>query len=299
MSGRPFGLSEDPFVEGHDARFVYPSRAHREVVARLRHGIESRGPFLQLTGVPGVGKTIAVHAALAGVDPHTLVAIVASPSLGPVTFLERLLAGFAPGALKAPAPAPPAEGIEARLRAVRACGQLALLVVDEAQNLAPPLFEELRVLSDLENDGHPLLQVILVGQPDLEDELSRPGCDALRQRIAVHCRLDALSGDETEEYIGHRVSVAGGDPAALFTSESCRAVHRLTHGIPREVNLVAGEALMLANTAGEHTVTAGHMAGDADHPGGSLRKCTPCSSGSLAAWDCRRMRRPTPARGRA
>lgn len=263
MPTSPFGLSENPFVEGHDARFVYPSRAHREVVARLRRGIENREPFALVTGLPGVGKTIAVQAALAETEPHTLVLIAASPSLSHAKFRERVLAGFAPDALDPAAPARSADGIEARLRAVRACGRIAFLVVDEAQNLGLPLLEDLRVLSDLEADGRNLLQVILVGQPRFEEDLSRPGCEALLQRIAVRCRLGPLSAEETARYIRHRVSVAGGDAQSLFTNESCQTVHRLSHGIPREINLLAGEALMLAHAAGESAIAAGHVAGAA------------------------------------
>jgi general secretion pathway protein A len=257
----PFGVSENPFVEGHDARFVCPSRAHREVVTRLLRGIENREPFMMVTGLPGVGKTVAVRAALAEAGPHRLVLIAASPSLSLAKLRERTLAGFAPNVSDAPGPARSAGGMDARLLAVRSGGQMAFLVVDEAQNLSGPLFEELRVLSNLEADGHNLLQIILVGLPALEDALAGPGCGALRQRIAVRCRLGALSEDETEGYIRHRVSVAGGDAEALFSSASCQAVHRLAHGIPREINLVAGEALLLAQSAGECTVTAGHIAG--------------------------------------
>ena len=260
MPTGPFGLSENPFVEGHDARFVYPSHAHREVVARLRRGIENREPFVLVTGLSGAGKTIAVQAALAEAAPHTLVLIAAPPSLGPAKFRERILSGFAPDEPAQATHVRSAAGIEARLRAVHARGRMALLVMDEAQNLGLPLLEELRVLSDLEADGRNLLQIVLAGQPRLEDDLSRPGGDALRQRIAVRCRLGLLSPEETESYIRHRLSVAGGDSQSLFTSESCETLHRLTHGIPREINLLAGEALMLAHAAGEGTITAGHIA---------------------------------------
>jgi general secretion pathway protein A len=258
-----FGLSENPFVEGHDARFVYASRAHREVVTRIRRGIENREPFVLVTGSPGTGKTIAVQAALAEAAPHTLVLVAASPSLSHAKFRERILSGFAPDASDPATPARSADGIEARLRAVHARGRMAILVVDEAQNLGLPLLEELRVLSNLEADGRNLLQIILAGQPGLEESLSRPGCEALRQRIAVRCRLGSLSDEETESYIRHRVSVAGGDSRSLFTNESCQAIHRLAHGIPREINLLAGEALMLAHSAGESGIEAGHIAGAA------------------------------------
>jgi type II secretory pathway predicted ATPase ExeA len=256
----PFGLSENPFVEGHDARFTYPSRAHREVVARLRRSLESREPLALVTGVPGVGKTTAIQAALAGAGPHTVVRIAASPSLSPAKFRERILSGFAADASDPASPAGSAEGIEARLQAIRAGGRVAVLVVDEAQDLDLPLLEELRLLSNLEADGHHLLQILLAGQSTLDEALSHPGCDALRQRIAVRCRLGTLSAGETEGYIRHRVSVAGGDGQSLFTSESCQSVHRLAHGIPREINLLAAEALTLAHTAGESAIAPSHIA---------------------------------------
>ena len=161
------------------------------------------------------------------------------------------------------------------------------------------------MLSDLEADGRNLLQIILAGQPMLEENLSRPGGDALRQRIAVRCRLGSLSAEETESYIRHRVSVAGGDSDFLFTGESCQAIHRFAHGIPREINLLAGEALMLAHTAGESAIEAGHVAGaavllgfhsvvqDSQPTGGAAKpvavetvEVVPCADADLDPGEC-------------
>ena len=254
-----FDLSENPFVEGHDARFDYPSRAHEEVVARLRDAIDGGAPIALVTGLPGAGKSTAVRAVLDRGKTAVVVSVQASPTLKQGPFRERILAGFAAEALDPTAPARPAEGIEARLRAVRASGRRAFLVVDEAQELGLPLLEDLRVLSNLAADGSGLLQIILVGQPGLEEALSRPGCGALQPRIAARCRLGTLCAEETEDYIRRCVAIAGGDSASVFTSEGCQTVHRLAHGIPREVNLLASEALTLAATAGESAVSASHV----------------------------------------
>jgi general secretion pathway protein A len=251
-----FGLTENPFADVRDPRFLYPSRSHREAVAHLGRAIGNREPFALLTGLPGVGRTTAVETALAGAGPHTRVTLPASPALTREQFLERVLAGFAPEAN----PARPTEGLEARLRALRAAGRAAVLVVEEAQDLGQPLLDDLRLYSNLEADGHALLQIVLEGQPALEERLADPACDALRARIGVGCRLAPLSNEETEGYVRHRIAVAGGEVPSLFATEACQALHRLTHGIPREINQLASEALALAGTAGEDRIVAGHVA---------------------------------------
>jgi general secretion pathway protein A len=188
-----FGFSENPFADGHDPRFLYPGRSHREAVAHLRRALESREPFALLTGLPGVGKTAAVETALAGTGPHTRVTIVATPTLTREEFLEQVLAGFAPDTDDPPHRTGPAGGIEACLRVVTAMGRTAVLVVEEAQDLDQALLDDLRLYSNLEAGGQALLQIILVARPVLEETLSDPACQALRQRIAVGYRLDPLS----------------------------------------------------------------------------------------------------------
>jgi general secretion pathway protein A len=259
MPTDPFGFSENPFADAPDPRFLHSGRSHREAVAHLRRALETREPFALVAGLPGVGKTVAVETALAGAGPHVRVTVAASPALTREGFLEQVLSGFASGGDDRSGPAQPAEGLEARLRAVTATGRAAVLVVEDAHDLGRPLLEDLRLYSNLEAGGHALLQIVLVGRPALEETLSDPACATLRRRIAVGCRLDPLSAEETEAYIRHRVAVAGGAGPCPFTTEACRAVHRLTHGIPREIDRIAGEALALANTAGEATIAASHV----------------------------------------
>ena len=258
MSGSLLGLAENPFSEGHDARFLYPSRAHWSVVTRLRRAIEDRESFVYLTGPAGCGKTTAIIEFLAGMESYTAVTIAATPSLTVAEFRERVLSGL--GFESGESPGRPMDRIEAILREAHARDEGVILVVDESQNLDSELLGELMALNDLESGGQKLLQIILAGQPVLEKLLSRPGCESLRPRIGVRCWVGALSAEETEGYIRHRVSVVSGSSRSLFPSDSCQAVYRLTQGIPRDINLLASEALLQAAGAGASTVKPDHVA---------------------------------------
>ncbi len=260
MPGGQLGLEENPFGEGHDPRFLYPSRAHWEAVTRLRRAVDNREPFVYLTGPAGCGKTTALLDFLAGMELHTVVVIAAAPSLTLAEFYERLLSGLGCESTGSAIAEQPADRVEALLREMRARGDVVILVVDESQNLGPEVLEELMLLSDLEAGESRLLQIILAGQPTLERLLSRPGCEALRPRVAVRCWLGAFSAEETEGYILHRVSVVSGASRSLFPSDSCQAVYGLTHGIPRDINLLASEALVQAEAAGASGVKPAHVA---------------------------------------
>ncbi len=256
MSNETYGFNEPPFADLHDPRSVFSSRSHRRAVTCLCRAIGAHEPFVLLTGLAGVGKTVAVEAALAEAAPHVRATIVASASMTREEFRERVLDGFAPASTDA---APAGGGLDARLRAIAANGRAAVLVVDQAQDLTAALLDDLRLYANLEADGHALLQIVLVGRPALEAVLAGPGGEALRQRIVAGCRLEPLSEPETAGYVRHRVTAVGGDGQALFAEEACATLHRLTHGIPGEIGRLATEALSLAGTAGEAQVTAGHV----------------------------------------
>ncbi len=279
MPGDLLGLAENPFSEGHDARFLYPSRAHWEAVTRLRRAVDNREPFVYLTGPPGCGKTTALLEFLAGLESHTAVVIVATPSLTLTEFRARMLSGLGVESAESVIPERTADRVEASLRELHARGEVVVLVVDESQNLCPEVLEELMVLSDLEVGGQKLLQIVLAGQPVLERLLSSPGCEALRPRIAERCWLGAFSAEETEGYILHRVSVVSGASRSLFPSESCQAAYRLTHGIPRDINLLASEALAQAAAGGATSVKPDHVAAAA--------KVTGLVPPEAAAWVAR------------
>src|SRR6266545_2244085 len=141
----------------------------------------------------------------------------------------------------------------------RANGQRAILILDEAQNLERELLEEIRQLSNLEEQGEKLIQLFLVGQPELEEKLARPELRQLRQRITVFYRLSPLSQPDTERYVHHRITVAGGHAISLFPTEACHEVYRITHGIPREINTVAGQAMLNAYVEDSPAVLPEHV----------------------------------------
>lgn len=254
-----FGLRENPFPAGHQLKFVYPSREHQEARAHLRYGIENREPFLLITGEVGTGKTTSLYDALNEWGDRVAVALITNSSLTRQELLEEICLRF--GMEVQPGTSKPAllVMLEKSLITVRARGEHAVLMMDEAQNLSMDLLEEIRLLSNLEHKGDKLLQIFLVGQPELEAHLARHELRQLRQRITVHYRLNPLSPDETLGYIHHHINVAGGNGAIVFPTDTCREVYRLTHGIPREINTLASSALIAAYADNSPSVTLAHV----------------------------------------
>ena len=254
-----FGLRENPFVAGHHAKFVYPSPEHQEALAHLRYGIENREPFVLITGEVGTGKTTALYDALAEWQNRIVVALITNSALTRNELLEEIALRFGVAVNGLVSKPQILAHLEHALTAIYARGDRAILLLDEAQNLERDLLEEIRMLSNLELDGSKLVQVFLVGQPELEAKLSRPELRQMRQRITVHYRLRPLSAEDTEHYIHHRIGVAGGHAATIFPSDACREVHRLTHGIPREINTVCSQALLNAFVEDARSVGAKHV----------------------------------------
>ena len=219
MFERQFGLRENPFAAGHQSRFVYPSREHQEALAHLRYGIENREPFVLITGEVGTGKTTALYDVLAEWHTRVVVALITNSALTRDELLEEICVRFG---VTVPAGASKPQllmCLERDLLAIRARGDRAILLLDEAQNLDRALLEEIRLLSNLEVQGEKLVQVFLVGQPELEELLSQPELRQLRQRVSVHYRLSPLSQEDTERYIHHRITVAGGHAITVFPAE--------------------------------------------------------------------------------
>lgn len=255
-----FGLRENPFPAGHQLKFVYPSREHQEARAHLRYGIENREPFLLITGEVGTGKTTSLYDALNEWGDRVAVALITNSALTRQEMLEEICLRFGlqlPVGVSKPAAL---VALEKHLVTVRSRGEHAVLMMDEAQNLSMDLLEEIRLLSNLEHKGEKLLQIFLVGQPELEAHLARHELRQLRQRITVHYRLNPLSPDETLGYIHHHINVAGGNGAIVFPADTCREVYRLTHGIPREINTLASAALIAAYADSSPSVTLAHVA---------------------------------------
>src|SRR5262245_60297345 len=251
-----FGLRENPFPAGHQLKFVYPSREHQEARAHLRYGIENREPFLLITGEVGTGKTTSLYDALHEWGDQVAVALITNSALTRQEICLRFGIELPPNVSKPAA----LVLLEKHLVGVKNRGEKAVLMMDEAQNLSMDLLEEIRLLSNLEHKGDKLLQIFLVGQPELEAHLARHELRQLRQRITVHYRLNPLSHEETMGYIHHHINVAGGNGPMVFPADTCREIFRLSHGIPREINTLSSSALIAAYADGSPNVRLDHIA---------------------------------------
>jgi general secretion pathway protein A len=245
MYERFFNLRERPFALSPDPDYLYPSRVHREALGYLRYGIESQAGFVVITGEIGSGKTTLLQALLRGLDARTTVVRLMNTLLEPRELLEAIAIdlGVEPAAASKPVLL---RELATRLVDERAAGRLVLLVIDEAQNLGLPALEEIRMLSNLETEKSKLLQIVLVGQPDLRDKLNFPVLEQFRQRVTVSYHLAALDAGETEAYINHRLRRASLGAPLQFRRDVTDRVHERSRGVPRLVNVICDAALVFA-----------------------------------------------------
>ena len=250
-----FGLSEKPFAITPNPRYLYMSERHAEALAHLLYGINEAGGFIQLTGEVGTGKTTIVRTLLEQMPQHADVAVILNPRLTPIEFLLTIceeLGVFVrdddEGSIK-----DLVDILNRRLLAAHAKGRRVVVIVDEAQNLPPETLEQVRLLTNLETPTHKLLQIILIGQPELRELLQRPELRQLAQRITGRYHLEPLSRDETASYIKHRLKVAG-TTGEVFTDSALNEVHRLSNGVPRITNVICDRALLGAYSADQHRV---------------------------------------------
>ncbi len=252
-----FGLNEKPFAITPDPRYLYLSERHTEALAHLAYGISEAGGFIQLTGEVGTGKTTVLRSLLGQLPPHCDVALILNPRVTPAEFLlaicDELRVGVPPGddgSVKALVDLLTHFLLDAHRRSRR-----IVLMVDEAQNLDAAVLEQVRLLTNLETATQKLLQILLIGQPELREVLSRPELRQLAQRIPGRYHLEALRKNETLAYIRHRLRVAG-STREIFTTGAMRELHRLSSGIPRIINVIADRALLGAYTREEPMVNA-------------------------------------------
>ena len=250
-----FGLTEKPFAITPDPRYLFMSARHAEALAHLLYGITEAGGFIQLTGEVGTGKTTVVRSLLERMPGHADVAVILNPQLSPlqfvVTICEELglfLRDEDTTSLK-----DLIDTLNRRLLDAHAKGRRVVVIVDEAQNLTPDTLEQVRLLTNLETASHKLLQIILIGQPELREVLDRVELRQLAQRITGRYHLDPLSKTETASYVNHRLRVAGAN-GEIFTGPALREVHRLSGGIPRIINVICDRALLGAFTQESHRV---------------------------------------------
>ena len=251
-----FGLAEKPFAITPDPRYLYLSERHAEALAHLLYGIDDAGGFVQLTGEVGTGKTTMVRSFLAQLPAHADVALILNPRVTPEEFLLAIceeLHVAVPAELRGSV-----KGIVDLLNQflldAHARGRRVVVIVDEAQQLSADVLEQVRLLTNLETATQKLLQIILVGQPELREVLSRNDLRQLAQRVTGRYHLDPLSRPESAAYVRHRLKVAGAS-GEVFTAGALGELHRLAGGVPRLINVVADRALLGAYTREEPRVS--------------------------------------------
>jgi general secretion pathway protein A len=239
-----FGLTEEPFSISPDPRYLYMSERHREGLAHLVYGIRQPGGFVQLTGEVGTGKTTLCRCLLEQLPPEVTVALILNPRLSVVEFLatacDELRVAYPAGTTSIKVLV---DSLHGCLLDAHARGRRCVLIVDEAQNLSVEVLEQVRLLTNLETATEKLLQIILIGQPELLRVLGQPQLRQLAQRITARYHLEPFSARETRAYIRHRLQVAGGS-GALFTPAAMRWVCHLSDGVPRLINILCDRALL-------------------------------------------------------
>nr|MBA3888555.1 AAA family ATPase [Acidobacteriota bacterium] len=243
MYERFYELRERPFALSPDPDYLYPSRVHREALDYLRYGLESQAGFVVITGEIGSGKTTLLQTLLRGIDNETTVGRIVNTMLEPRELLETIMIDFGlePAGRSKPVML---RDLAQYLVDQRLAGRLVLLVIDEAQNLSLAALEELRMLSNLETEKSKLMQIVLVGQPNLRDKLSAPELEQLRQRITVSYHLDPLDAEETANYINHRLRLASLGTPLEFPRDVTEVIHARSRGVPRIINVICDAALV-------------------------------------------------------
>src|SRR3954470_7536940 len=251
-----FGLNEKPFSITPDPRYLFLSERHAEALAHLVYGINEAGGFIQLTGEVGTGKTTVVRSLLAQAPKHAEIALILNPRMSPAEFLLAICEelGIAVAAESENSLKDLVDLLSHHLLSAHAEGKRIVLVVDEAQNLSVEVLEQVRLLTNLETETQKLLQIILIGQPELRELLGRVELRQLAQRITGRYHLDPLSGDEASAYVRHRLRVAGAT-REVFTNGALREILRLSGGVPRLINIISDRALLGAFTEDRHVVT--------------------------------------------
>lgn len=255
MYNEYFKLNESPFSVAPDPRYLYMSEQHREALAHLMYGFNSNGGFVLLTGEVGTGKTTVCRCMLEQLPEKSSIAFILNPKLTAKEMLATICDEFGIKYTKRTKSIKVfVDMINRYLIHSHSRGRKAVLIIDEAQNLSADVLEQLRLLTNLETNQHKLLQIILLGQPELKDKLARPELRQLSQRIIARYHLGPLSGDDVNAYVKYRLSVAGLQKQ-LFPAPAIMKLTRLSGGVPRLINIIADRALLGTYTRGESTVS--------------------------------------------
>ena len=251
--------TDSPFAPALSRQFFLQTQGGGEALRRLDDGLGTREPFLLITGDPGTGKSALANEAIARWGSRVTAAYLAFPPHTDTELLE--------GVLRCLGAVPPDDAGRAKLVAcfdgalaeIAGRGQVAIIVMDDAHHLSKELLEELRLLVNAAQQSRRPLEILLVGLPALDTTLDDPALAALRQRVSARAKLEPLSAGETRRYIRHRVSAAGDETSDLFPRRTCAEVAALSRGVPRQINLLAAEALRLARASGRPTVEPGDV----------------------------------------
>jgi type II secretory pathway predicted ATPase ExeA len=239
-----FGLKENPFNVNPDPRYLFLTGNTQEALACLTYGIETRKGFILLTGEVGTGKTTLINKLLEWLHKERVfTAFVFNPRLSVSQFFDFMMADFGIPC-ESHQKGQMLQKLNQWLLDRYQAGERAVLVVDEAQNLSPQMLEEIRLLTNLETSTEKLLQIVLAGQPELEQKLNQPQLRQLRQRITLRAKTRQLTLEETHGYIVERMRIAGAENPDIFSPEAVAAVHRYARGIPRVTNLLCEHALV-------------------------------------------------------
>lgn len=251
-----FGLQQPPFSITPDPGYVYLSRRHEDALAHLLYGIGrgGSGGFVQLTGEVGTGKTTLCRCLLEQIPEHARIALILNPMLSPRDLLQTICDELGIDYQRDFSSRELVNALNAFLLQAHARGERVVLVIDEAQNLQPEALEQVRLLTNLETNTDKLLQIILLGQPELRELLASAGLRQLAQRITARYHLLPLDADETVAYVKHRLNVAGRHQP-LFARDGYKALYRLSGGVPRLINIYADRALMGAYARDAEKVT--------------------------------------------
>ena len=251
-----YGLREYPFNMTPDPQFLFLSHNHRIALEVLRFGIRDRKGFIVITGEIGAGKTTVCRSLLRSLDANTKTALLLNPTLSDSQILRAICDEFKLQPVKT-TKKDLYDTINAFLLRELAANHNVALIIDEAQNLKPRVLEQIRLLSNLETEKEKLLQIILVGQPELSRLLHRDDLVQLKQRIALRHHIPPLAWEEVGDYIQHRLKVAGGNGHIRWTDGALLLIRRYSHGVPRMINVLCDKALIAGYVRETWTIDAG------------------------------------------
>jgi len=250
-----FGLKENPFSLSPEPRYLFLSEQHRDALNCLIYGIKEKKGFVLISGGIGLGKTTICRSLLASLDDSVETALIFNTAISDLDLLETILDEY--GIIIKNESRNKKYYIDALnefLLSNFAAGKTAVLLIDEAQNLSHGVLEQIRMLSNLETEAEKLIQIILIGQPELADSLMLPALRQLNERITVRCDLQPFSPQEVSDYIRHRLKVADGPGSIKFTGGALNIIYVFSEGIPRRINALCDRSLLIAYTKNVHKI---------------------------------------------